>query len=259
MAALIRAKAQRAGAVITGEKTGTNQPDEAGEIPASDIAAEQTADSRDRDDAGWLTEEADSPALIARNVTAQTVTARIGCRVRGDVQFRDDVRLAGHEQTRWTDLPDAESFEIAVVPDHGDSATLHVEESEAVDGDIQIYLAPQEVSIDTTATEDTPSSDTTNSRTATRTQDSREQQEAVSTPESKTSSSRLRGLIVTSIGLVVWFGSLALAPEVLLPALGTEPRFAPSQAELLGQIEEAVAVFGFLVTIYGVFRIVKPK
>lgn len=218
----------------------------------------------DDDEVPWLTDEEGSTALVARNYTDRPTTARIGCRTDEGVQFREDATFAGLERKQWTDLPEDRSFEIGVVPEDGESAAATVDGTDAVEGDIQVYLTPEEVTIDTSAdssaTTDSPAGPATTADHQQATDGhQRGAREEATDSDTDAGGSRLRGAAILAIGFVVWFGSPALDPSFLLPIFDTSPRMDPSLAQQLTQIREIVAVSGALVTFYGLYRLVKGR
>lgn len=229
-ARLVRAKADDVDSVV---------PDSTASVGGT---AESPSSDGDADGLSWLTDEAESTAVVARNYTGTPTTVRVACRTDDGVRFRDDVTLDELGDERWTDLPEREPFEIGIVPEDGDSVVRGFDGTAEIEGDILVYVTPEEATIEVS----TPETDVTEMPTKrSNPSDGATERAELSDEYSGTTRNattlfnigtrlKRRGRVLT-VGLVVWFGSVAFD----------------------GQPQEMVAVFGFLLTIYGLYRLVR--
>ncbi len=199
-------------------------------------------------------DETGDTTLVARNDTGSPVSARVGCRTDEGTEFAEDVTVPSREREEWTDLPADRAFEVGVSVDGGVNELTEFEGTENVEGDIHVYLAPDEVVVDTT-TPDSVAASRTESGTAGRATErgdaTTDRRGATSdTPVESTADdgstadgSRLKSGAIALVGVVVWFGSALLQPSVALPGRGVPYSADPS---LVQTLETAQAVVAFL-------------
>lgn len=228
LARLLRAKADTAESTVSDDNTSASHPARPDE-PGSTTPADETTGDPD----SWLADE-ESTALVARNYTANQTTVRVGCRTDERVRFRDDVTIEDMEEERWTDLPERDPFEIGIVPEDGESVVRRFDGTAEIEGDILVYVTPEEATIEaSTVAPDV--TETTTERANLSDEYSWTTRKAATLSDPDARRRWTRGGSVLAVGLVVWFGSVAFD----------------------GQPQEMVAVFGFLLTIYGLYRLVR--
>ncbi|WP_135854854.1 hypothetical protein [Halorussus salinus] len=216
-------------------------------------------------DASGFDGETGDTTLVARNDTGSPVSARIGCRTDEGTEFAEDVTIPSGEREEWTDLPADRAFEIGVSVEGGDNALTEFEGAETVRGDIHVYLAPDDVVVDTstpgsvaTGATETETAGTTAERTdATPDRRGATSDAAVeSTRESASEGSRLKSAGIALVGVVVWFGSALLQPSVALPGRGVPYSADPSLVQTLETAQAVVAFLGVGVLLYGLYSFV---
>jgi hypothetical protein len=218
--------------------------------------------------------ETGDTTLVARNDTGSPVSARIGCRTDEGTEFAEDVTIPSREREEWTDLPADRAFEVGVSLDGGVNELTEFEGTENVEGDIHVYLAPDEVVVDTTTPDSATASPTergtagratergdattdrrrTPSDAAGASVDSRV--ESTDTDGSVSEGSRLKSAGIALVGVVVWFGSALLQPSVALPGRGVPYSADPSLVQTLETAQAVVAFLGVGVLLYGLYSFV---
>lgn len=225
-----------------------------------DIEGDAAVDDAPADETG-------ETELIARNDTGSPVSARIGCRVEGDTEFAEDVTIPSRERERWTDLPENRTFEIGVSLDGGDNALAEFDGTESVEGDVHVYLAPEEVVVDTSKASvasdtDTGSREASAGREGTAARADRRgtaddgEPKSVDSGVTASDGSRVNSLGIAFLGVVVWFGSALLQPSVALPGRGVPYSADPSLVQTLETAQAVVAFAGVIVLLYGLYSLV---